>query len=428
MSTIIIYSPYKSNRLEYVLDFVFINILGTGYKLTTSESDFLTANLFRINYSHKDLKTDLHIGSTGLLFETEVVEKEIYFTKWNDLPDFFQKHESEIPFDIFSAIFYLLSRYEEYLPYMPDEYNRFPHSQSIAFQNDFLNIPLVDLWIEELKKIIYLKNNTIVFKENKFSFLPTYDIDIAYSFKGKGLVRNLGGAIRDILKLDINTFTKRVNVLFSNAEDPYDCFDFLDELHQQFRVEPIYFFLLSEGSELDKNIDRESLLMKNLITQTQSKYEIGIHPSWNSHESFDILKQEVLLLKNVSKSRQHYIRFTLPETFNNLIKLGIKDDYSMGYGSINGFRASTSHSFNWFDLEKNEVTNLTLHPFCYMECNSFYEQNYSSEQAFNEMLHYLNIVKKVNGNLITIWHNFSLGTELLWIGWKEKYVAFLEKC
>jgi hypothetical protein len=219
-----------------------------------------------------------------------------------------------------------------------------------------------------------------------------------------------------------------LNVLFANQKDPYDSFDFLDEIHQQFSLKPIYFFLLSEGSEYDKNIDHHSSLMKELISTIHSKYEIGIHPSWKSHEKIDILQEEARLLKEVKKSRQHYIRFTLPETFRNLINVGITDDYSMGYGSINGFRASTSRSFKWFDVEKNEVSHLTLHPFCYMECNSFYEQKHTAEKALEEMLHYAKIVKKVNGNLITIWHNFSLGTAPLWKGWKEKYIEFLLKC
>jgi hypothetical protein len=186
--------------------------------------------------------------------------------------------------------------------------------------------------------------------------------------------------------------------------------------------------LLSEGSQYDKNIDCHSTLMKELISTIQSKYEIGIHPSWKSHERYEVLQKETLLLNKVTKSRQHYIRFALPETYRNLVNVGITDDYSMGYGSINGFRASTSRTFNWFDIEKNEVSHLRLHPFCFMECNSFFEQKYTVGKASEELLHYVKVIKEVNGNLITIWHNFSLGTDPLWKGWKEIYVDFLEKC
>ena len=427
MNKFIIYAAFTSNRLTYVLDFIFNEVLGVEYELTSSETDFLSSPYFRINYSHKNLISDIHIDSNGLLFENEIVEKEIYCTEWNELPIFFQTQETEIPFDIFAAIFYLLSRYEEYLPYEPDSYFRFPHIKSIAFQNNFLNLPLIDLWIEEIKKNINGKNHCIQFKENTFQFIPSYDIDIAYSFKGKGFVRNAAGTLKDLLKFDHKNVVSRLKVLFSNQKDPYDSFLFLDEIHEQFSLNPIYFFLLSEGSKYDKNLNCDSSLMKKLISTIQSKYEIGIHPSWKSHENINSLQKEVLLLKDVKKSRQHYIRFALPETFRNLLHVKITDDYSMGYGSINGFRASTSRSFNWFDLEKNEETLLRLHPFCFMECNSFFEQKFTAEKAFEEMLHYATIVKKVNGNLITIWHNFSLGTDPLWKGWKEKYIDFFKK-
>lgn len=428
MNKFIIYAAFTSNRLTYVLDFIFNEVLGVEYILTNAETEYLSSPYFRINYSHKNLISDLHIGSSGLLYETEIVEKEIYCTKWNELPIFFQTQESEIPFDFFSAVFYLLSRYEEYLPHELDSYLRFPHVQSIAFQNNFLNLPLIDLWIEALKKTMFLKNQSVQFKENKFQILPTYDIDIAYSFKGKGFGRNIAGTLKDILKFNFKNISLRLNVLFANHKDPYDSFDFLDKIHEQFSLKPIYFFLLSEGSQYDKNIDCHSTLMKELISTIQSKYEIGIHPSWKSHERYEVLQKETLLLNKVTKSRQHYIRFALPETYRNLVNVGITDDYSMGYGSINGFRASTSRSFNWFDVEKNEVSHLRLHPFCFMECNSFFEQKYTAEKASEELLHYVKVIKEVNGNLITIWHNFSLGTDPLWKGWKEMYVDFLEKC
>jgi hypothetical protein len=428
LNKFIIYAAFTSNRLTYVLDFIFNEVLGVEYILTNAETEYLSSPYFRINYSHKNLISDLHIGSSGLLYETEIVEKEIYCTKWNELPIFFQTQESEIPFDFFSAVFYLLSRYEEYLPHELDSYFRFPHVQSIAFENNFLNLPLIDLWIEALKKTMFLKNQSVQFKENKFQILPTYDIDIAYSFKGKGFGRNIAGTLKDILKFNFKNISLRLNVLFANHKDPYDSFDFLDEIHEQFSLKPIYFFLLSEGSQYDKNIDCHSTLMKELISTIQSKYEIGIHPSWKSHERYEVLQKETILLNKVTKSRQHYIRFALPETYRNLVNVGITDDYSMGYGSINGFRASTSRSFNWFDVEKNEVSHLRLHPFCFMECNSFFEQKYTAEKASEELLHYVKVIKEVNGNLITIWHNFSLGTDPLWKGWKEMYVDFLQKC
>ncbi|MGI8637800.1 MAG: hypothetical protein ACR2KZ_20560, partial [Segetibacter sp.] len=122
-----------------------------------------------------------------------------------------------------------------------------------------------------------------------------------------------------------------------------------------------------------------------------------------------------------------YIRMQMPTTYRNLINTGIKEGYSMGYGSTTGFRASFCLPFLWYDLEKEETTHLTIYPFCYMDANSFYEQQLSAEEALKEMTHYYNLTKQVNGLFITIWHNQFLGSDRMFSGWKEAYIALLGK-
>ena len=136
---------------------------------------------------------------------------------------------------------------------------------------------------------------------------------------------------------------------------------------------------------------------------------------------------EKIIQKKITASRQHFIRFTLAQTFRYLIDAGIKEDFSMGYGSINGFRASVASPYYWYDLEKEITTDLLLYPFCYMEANSFFEQKFSSEQALEEMRHYYQQIKKVNGTFISIWHNTFLGTDERFKGWREIYKQFIDE-
>jgi len=49
--------------------------------------------------------------------------------------------------------------------------------------------------------------------------------------------------------------------------------------------------------------------------------------------------------------------------------------------------------FFWFDLEKNEITNLLLHSFCFMDATSIFEQKYSVEQTAEELQYYFDLVK-----------------------------------
>ena len=232
---------------------------------------------------------------------------------------------------------------------------------------------------------------------------------------------------------------ERIKVLAGLQKDPFESYEWLHQLHQQYNLQPLYFFLVAEkNGQYDKNILPHKDAMWKLIKQHAKKYNIGLHPSWQSGDNPSLLKKEKLQLEAMSdigqatlsgqtgfKSRQHFIRLNLPEGYNRLIEARITDDYSMGYGSINGFRASVASSFYWYNLEKEEQTPLQIHPFCFMNANSFYEQKQSAQQTFNEMIHYLSVCKNVNGTLITIWHNNFLGDAGEFKGWATMYEQFI---
>lgn len=425
-SSILIYSTFESERLQYVLQFVFQEFFHISYELTTDESQFNLYSGCKINYSYQALEGVFAITSNKMLNENNVVEKEIRMGGWNGMPIFFLVENDKIPFDIFAAIFYLISRYEEYLPYEPDRFSRFPHTQSLAFKEGFLNLPLVDMWLIEFAKLLSQHFPNLKINLSKFEFLPTYDIDIAYSYLGKGIRRTIGGFVRDILSGNLKFVKNRLQVLIGKIKDPYDSYAWLDTLHTRYNLNPVYFILLSDGGKLDKNLDFDSKSMKDLLYHLESNYNVGIHPSWKSHQDINILKRELNRLYKVTRSRQHYIRFSLSETFFKLINLGILEEYSMGYGSINGFRASTSRDFYWFDLDRNCATTLKCIPFCYMECNSRFEQGYSLEEAGKELNSYFQITQKVSGRMVTVFHNFSLGTDPFWDGWSSMYLACVE--
>ncbi len=62
-----------------------------------------------------------------------------------------------------------------------------------------------------------------------------------------------------------------------------------------------------------------------------------------------------------------------------------------------------------------------------MDANAFYEQKLTVQQAMEELLHYYRLIKKVNGLMITIWHNTFLGTDREFAGWKQVYEVFLKE-
>ncbi len=395
------------------------------FAITGNMEEFKQYNGVKINYSASRITTEeFWIATVPLLFEKDIHQQTIECFEVYGHKVFFKNNVGDFPFDIFAATFYLLSRYEEYLPHEKDMYGRYAHENSLAFKEGFLKLPLINIWLRDFASAINKKYSIFNAQFSIFNFQPTYDIDIAYSYKHKGLFRNIGSFFK-------SPSAERVKVLSGSQKDPYDAYDWMDALHQKYSLQPIYFFLAAQKNSLyDKNILPHTFGFIRLVKQHAAGYETGIHPSWQSGDNFLLLKQEKKILehitdKHITRSRQHYIRFHLPSGYRRLLEAGITDDYSMGYGSINGFRASVASSFYWYDLEKEEQSHLRIHPFCFMEANSFYEQQFSAEQAYTEAIHYLDVCKETNGTLITIWHNNFLGTAKQFAGWRECYERFI---
>lgn len=438
MSSVLVFSHSITPRLQYIIDFL-SQYYGLSFKLISDEERFVkSTEKCKINYSyHRIDPSEIFIHSHALLFETfirqikvECFEKNVRLSDGQGYKAFF-KTPGNFGFDLFAAIFYLLTRYEEYLPHKKDLYERYAHENSIAFKENFLHLPLVNIWLKDFKEILIAKDSSLNIRDSKFSFLPTYDIDIAWSFRNKGFIRTFGGILQLFFKGRLRKMVHRIRVIRKKKQDPFDSYRWMDQLHNEFQLQPIYFFLVAkEKGKYDKNIDVSNIEFRQLIQNIASKYAIGLHPSWASSDIPSLLTKEKSMLEkitnqNITASRQHYIRFELPSTYRKLLTLGLLNDYSMGYGSINGFRASITTPFFWYDLKNEEQTKLRICPFCFMDANAYYEQKLSPDAAFEELKQYYQAVKSVNGNMITIWHNNFLGTDEEFAGWREVYEKFI---
>ncbi|MDR3716227.1 MAG: polysaccharide deacetylase family protein [Puia sp.] len=429
----LLYTTYQTPRLQYVIGFISEELFDEPLETTTRKEAFLLKDGFRLNYSETEFSEDeFYLRPVSLLFENDIRPRTIDCFELNYHKVFFET-AGDLPFDIFAACFYLLSRYEEYLPHAKDEYGRFSHTASLAFREGFLHMPLVNIWLQEFRKALQKKFPAMAFRHRSFKFIPTYDIDMAYSFLHKGWKRNLGGLLGSVLKGKWTAASQRIQVLRGRKKDPFDAYEWLDSLHLYCRMKACYFFLVAAGkSRYDKNIDPEKKVMTDLIRYHAAGYRVGVHPSWQSGDDPALLSAEIARMAGLTgnkilMSRQHYIRFDLPDTYRRLLSSGIEQDFSMGYGTINGFRASVASSFYWYDLEKEEQTSLRLFPFCFMDANAYYEQKYTHVQAMIELMQYYHAIKKVNGLMVTIWHNSFLGSDPAFDDWKKLYEIFLKE-
>jgi hypothetical protein len=426
MDTIVVYSASQSNRLNYVLDWLLKERLQLDHRIISDERE-ATQGLC-LSYG-KALPGAISIPDAGLLWQTGHAKLPVNTGKWNELPALFALNGScTLPFDMLSAIFFLLSRYEEYYPFRPDKHERYPATESILYKQSLLLRPIVDEWVSALRGLLVAAGVEVPRPE--FHFQPTYDIDMAYSHLHKGTRRIVGAYIRALLKGDVKQISERTQVLKNKQKDPYDSFRWLRQLHKEYDQKPVYFILSAlKTTAFDKNIHPQHPAMMRVIRNIAKEGQVGMHPSYYSDEDGRTEREKQMLeqvsSRSISISRQHYIRLKMPATYRMLLNNGIREDHSMGYGAHLGFRAGTGSSFIWYDLEREQATTLRIHPFCFMDTTAHYEQQMTAAQAFEQLDKMCAALERTGSTLITIFHNFSLGTGNEWRGWRQAYEHFM---
>jgi hypothetical protein len=423
---IVIVAPVTP-RIKYIVRFLFSTCLGLRFKLIAPDEEMLESNPMVVNYSTIPLDGAVNIFSSGFLEETgikplqpEVFRHEKHFCL------FPAPEEFDLSFDIFSAAFYMLSRYEEYLPFTPDPHGRFEADQSLAWKNGFCTEPVVDQWSARLKQLLLERFSGIVIPERKFRYLSTMDVDSPWAFRNRGKLRMLLKKIRIMLNFDRPGLRYMQEVLEGRRPDPFDTFDHLHDIETRYHFRSIYFLLSGNRSRHDVNDAIGTIPFAALVRKLKERGPIGIHPSYRSNRNLGILADEYerfssILGHRTHISRQHFLILKFPETYQRLIELDIHEDYSMGYASYPGFRAGTSIPFRFYDLSREVETKLMVHPFVIMDVTLLKYMGLKPEKALEKIRMLADKVKEVNGIFVSLWHNDALSETGVWKGWRRVF-------
>ena len=430
--SLLIYSEKSTSRLIYILKLFIGNLVGASFRLTHDEKEFITYTGHKLTYSDAPFGNEPFIFASRILFEKGIEDQQINVFEWQSVPVFFGTHPKyEIPFDPLAASFYLVSRYEEYLPHIKDKHLRFIPTQSLAYQRGFLDKPVVDIWAYKIRDLLKKAYPAIELKTHHYKFISTIDVDSAYAYKEKGLMRHFGAFALNLFELNFKKIGERLSVLIGIKKDPYDTYEYFLQLKKKYNLRQIYFFLVGNYGEYDKNVSIESSLrFQSLIKSIADYAEVAVHPSYSSNDDSAELKKEIrrlskVLKREVIKSRQHYLKVIFPITYRNLIENDIKEDYSMGYASEIGFRASICRPFMFYDLDLDTETKLLLSPFMLMDNTLKDYMKLSPDEAIERAVKLIAEVKKVNGTFVTLWHNHSVNEMDEWTGWRRVYESII---
>ena len=424
-----IYSNYNTPRLRYVAGIIFGDILGLQWEIITDRRKLGKHPV--INYSPDKLPGSFSITPDSILFEKGISSRQIIISDLNGIPVFFQTSaDSDLPFDVFAATFFLVSRYEEYLEFEPDEYGRFPCSASIAFKNGFLGKPVVDLWARELAKAFLKRFTTLAFRRNEYKALLTVDTDQPFAYPGKNIFRSIGGLLLNRKGISGNV-NNRYRALSKDEKDPFDVFDYITENIEKNNIDAIFFFPVGDHSKFDKNPSWKNGDYRNLILKIAGKYKVGLHPSFKAGSEKSFLNTESnrlqsILKRQVGLSRFHYLRIFTPRSYNNILENGISEDYSMGYPDEPGFRAGIARPYFFYDLLEDELTTLKIVPFQLMDVMLHDNKKLDPCMSKEVIINMIEATKKVGGLFVSIWHNTSLLENEEYKGWRDVFEFMLK--
>lgn len=432
-NSLLIYVPKMTHRIRYVFSLFFVFILKLDFSLTSDAEKFRKWEGAKMSYGKQPLGSEPFLAAVDLLFERGIRHVDIQFLKPpEDFAFFPVYHKASLyPFDLLAASFYLVSRYEEYLPYKKDLYGRFGVKQSLAYRKKFLHKPLVNIWALRLASDLEKLFPGLRIERSTYRFQSTIDIDAAWAFSHKGLMRTLGGYAKDLRSLRFKQVAYRTRVLLGKEKDPYDTYSFMYRIHQRFRLRPLYFILFAKYGHNDKNTPTGNHQFRELIKSLADHADIGIHPSFNANSEPGRLSREIdalekVLNREIKHSRQHFLRLELPATYRHLMQEEIYRDYTMGYAARPGFRASIATPFPFFDLDLDVMTKLMVYPFPVMDASLRYYLGLKPEQALRVYKQYIDEIKNAGGTFISLWHNESLSDLGEWKHWREVFVKMLE--
>lgn len=431
---LLVFCQKLTPRFEYICSLIVGRLLGLSYRLTDDANVFTGFQGPKLCYHTQPLSQagELLIVSSGLLAEKGINSHQLNFIDFDDSRAFFPVYSklSPVPFDLLAASFYMVSRYEEYLPYMRDEHGRFSAKSGIAMQQGFLQVPVVNKWAIYLGKLLKQRFPLLEIRQEKYQFIPTIDIDSAWAFRHKGLIRTLGGYMKDLSNFNLAEFKLRTRVLLNLQKDPFDTYDLMHALHSMYQLKPWFFILFADYGLNDKNIPVNNDHFQTLVKSLADYAKVGIHPSYASNKDTEQLSIETsrlsrILRAEITASRQHFLKLSLPETYRNLINLDISEDFTMGFAAQPGFRAGICSPFKWYDLESETTTDLTIVPFTLMDGTLRDYMKIEAENAMEIIAPLIDQVKAVNGTFISLWHNESLSGWKRWEGWIKVYEDML---
>ena len=308
--------------------------------------------------------------------------------------------------DLVASAFFLLSRYEEKINTRRDHHGRFSAIESILTKEKILDRPIVDEYGCFLRQALREAGVNIPEPKAEMSVTLTHDVDVPFVYRS--IVSILGGIKRGEFKTLFKSFFK------SLEKNPFYTFPWLLEQDEKLENARKIYFLRSPL--FPEYYDRpylkiDSRDMRSLIKTLQNhNVELGLHASYASAEHLELVSQEKVSIeqtinKPLTTNRNHYLRLTSNNQLDALAEAGIKEDFTIGFAEMPGFRMGTCRPVKYINPDTLEVTDLVLHPLTMMDGSFSKYSQMGYTKAYETACRLIDEVRKHGGELVMLWHN-----------------------
>lgn len=437
-----------SEELKYVVSVIFDEFWKVPYNLEIASQAHVSISaedcdgIVKVDSNFFSAASKNWLGSEGLpelplsYLATHSYDflKDLEFTK---LPILFgspeliiKKNTINVKFDILGAIFFMLTRYEEYLQNDRDKHDRVQERLSIGRKAGFHATPIVNQYLEVLWRV--LKHSGFILERSPISFKvePTCDVDNPFDLAFNSFWFSIKNGIRSCI--DNHSFTQlRKNLgkyflgdLFAKDEN-VEGMNWIMTSCEEADMQAQFYFIPKITHKADGYNHQSSRKYINVVKEVLARgHSIGMHPGYQCYVSEDNFEQTIKafrqLLKLVNRStdnidsRMHYLRWKFPETLKLYSKFNIRSDSSMTYAEAPGFRSGVCYEHTMYDLESRSPTAVTQKPLILMDASLLDEPYLAlghSEAAKTIMLDLKRQCELYNGNFRFLWHNCHLTSQ-----------------
>lgn len=414
---IIVFSPLLTPRIKYIFNFIFASVLKAEVEFTGNSVYFLQSPNAKISYADKPLANELFFKNTSLLLANKVDEVKIKTIAFADYTVPFPVEESTLPFDVFAASFFIVSRYEEYLHGAKSELD-FTAKDSLQYKWKVLKRPIIDEWALVLKNMLQKKYPLLKFQDKKFFNQPT----INFTLK-PDVPRGFFPKTKFIITSVLNKKQKFLSSVFDDFTglgiNPEKVVEKLNNLKNSDDL--IYFINFPQDDKNRLAFSNSSLFLKGK--------QVGLlRPCIADKEKTNILKLDLSKLAQIQNHSINVISqqlevLKLPTCYLHLLSAGVTSDYSMGYSDKAGFRAGTCTPFNWYDLQLEKITPISVKSYSISDTAIQYQNVTDATKTISDVI---DAIKLVNGHFYSSWQLKNLSENTKFKKWKAVFDEMLK--